>query len=104
MLRNFRTYQLAVTFYREVKNVQLPCHLKDQLMRAAASAALNLAEGYGKITCKEKRRFFSIAMGSIRECQAVTDLSDSSFTPKQLAMLDALAASTYKLIRVSSSR
>ncbi len=41
MRNNFRTYQLAVDFYRDLQNVQLPCHLKDQLNRAGASIPLN---------------------------------------------------------------
>jgi four helix bundle protein len=44
MRKNFRTYQLAVEFYRSAKTLQLPRHLKDQLNRASSSVVLNLAE------------------------------------------------------------
>jgi len=97
MMKQFRTYQLAVNFYREVQNVQLPCHLKDQLTRASAGVPLNLAEGYGRMSAKDKRRFYRIAFGSIRELQAIFEIAS---LPEDLAFkLDILAASTYKLIQ-----
>ena len=47
--------------------------LRDQLERAAASVALNLAEGCGR-TGRDRRHFFSIAQGSAMECAAAIDL------------------------------
>ncbi|MGE3386767.1 MAG: four helix bundle protein [Bdellovibrionales bacterium] len=40
------------------------------------SIALNLAEGSGKETNADRRRFYQIAMGSLREAQAIIDLYD----------------------------
>tara|TARA_B100000959_G_scaffold201057_1_gene210401 strand:- start:168 stop:506 length:339 start_codon:yes stop_codon:yes gene_type:complete len=48
--------------------------LADQLRRAAASIPLNFAEGYGKRTPKEQRRFFMIARGSSNEVAAILDV------------------------------
>ena len=98
MLENFRTYKIAVDFYRNCQAIKLPRHLKDQLDRASSSIALNLAEGRGKPTTKDQRRFFYIALGSVRECQAILDiggLKDSI----QWNMVDHLAASLYQLIK-----
>lgn len=68
--------------------------MKDQLMRAASSITLNLAEGSAKPSRKERLRYYSIAFGSIREIQAIIRL-------EELASLDLradhLAASLYKL-------
>ena len=100
-MRHLRSYQLSVQFYREAKALSLPHYLKDQLRRAALSISLNISEGTGKSSMPDRRRFFEIAMGSIRECQALTELESDAFTAQQKDLLDHLAASTYKLIRNS---
>jgi four helix bundle protein len=45
----------------------------DQLRRAAFSIVLNIAEGVGKPTLPDKRRYYAIARGSAMECGAVLD-------------------------------
>jgi four helix bundle protein len=100
-MQPLRSYQLAVSFYRRAMNIRLPVHLRNQFRRASSSIALNLHEGYGKPTMKDRIRFFSIAMGSIRECQAVMELEPRSFDATSKGMLDHLAASVFKLIRNS---
>lgn len=47
---------------------------KDQLLRAAQAIPLNLAEGNGKATAADRRRYFEIARGSALECAAVQDV------------------------------
>ena len=42
--------------------------------RASSSIALNVAEGSGKRTRKDQAKFYSIALGSLRECQAIIEL------------------------------
>ena len=50
--------------------------LSDQLNRAMSSAFLNLAEGNGKRHYKrDRRRFFSISLGSLAEASACLDLA-----------------------------
>ena len=44
MLTTFRSYQLAVEFYRLTRALHLPGGLSDQFRRASSSIALNLAE------------------------------------------------------------
>jgi four helix bundle protein len=48
--------------------------VKDQLDRASASIALNIAEGNGKYSPKDRCRFFDIAHGSALECAAGLDI------------------------------
>lgn len=96
---HLRCYQLAVQFYKQAHGVSLPGPLKNQLLRAASSIALNLSEGTGRRTRRDRLRFFQIAMGSIRECQAIVDLEPCHFSTAQRDLLDHLAASTFKLTR-----
>jgi len=49
-------------------------YLSDQLNRAIASVALNIAEGNAKFSHAERRRFFKIARASIAEVGACLDL------------------------------
>ena len=96
-MKNFRSLQLAVAFYKSCQSLKLPYHLKDQLNRAASSICLNLAEGSSK-TLKDKRRFYRIALASLRESQAVLDLSVPS-GPALCREADLLGAHLYKLVK-----
>jgi len=98
MIKNFRTYHLAVDFYRLALALKLPRHLKEQLSRAASSVVLNLAEGDGRGTPGDQKRFFTIAFGSLRESQAILDLAPNP-SPKASACADKLAAHLYRLIQ-----
>jgi four helix bundle protein len=51
--------------------------VKDQLDRASTSIPLNIAEGNGKYSLKDRCRFFDIAHGSALECAAGLDLAVS---------------------------
>src|SRR5690349_4928580 len=48
--------------------------VKDQLDRASTSIVLNIAEGNGKYSVKDRCRFFDIAHGSALECAAGLDI------------------------------
>lgn len=96
MLQHFKTYQLAVQFYRLCKELKLPSHLRDQLLRASSSIVLNIAEGSAKPTLKDRAKFYFIALGSLRESQATLDLMGDA--PVTLASLsDQLGACLYRL-------
>ena len=71
MLKNFRTFDLAVQLYQGCEKVQARSHLKDQLLRASLSVVLNTSEGSAKPSAKDRQRFYGIALGSCRETQAL---------------------------------
>ena len=96
MLQSFRSYQLAVQFYRLAQGQRAPRHLRDQLLRAASSAVLNLSEGSAKRSSADRRRFYEIGLGSIRECEAIVELLHPSST-LLAEPIDKLARHVYKL-------
>jgi four helix bundle protein len=55
------------------------------------------AEGNAKGSVKDKRRYFQIAYGSLRECQTIFKLKKIDGEVVQIA--DRLGGSLYKLIR-----
>lgn len=72
-------YQCAIRFVASAIHVlaKLPkghAQLADQLRRAAFSIPLNIAEGAGKVTPRDRSRFHAIARGSAMECGAVIDI------------------------------
>jgi four helix bundle protein len=99
-MNNFRTFDSAAAFWRISRTLVLGGALKEQLSRAALSIALNLAEGRGKATRRDQVRFFSIAMGSVRECQAILMLAELE-GGEAWELLDSTAAQLYRLIENS---
>jgi four helix bundle protein len=95
---NFRSYQVAVQVFHAGKALKLPVYLKDQFLRAASSVVLNLAEGSGKDSPADRRRYYQIAMGSTREVQSILDLVDH-VPPSLREQTDHLGACVYKLCR-----
>lgn len=77
-LHRFDAYRLALDFRRIVVR-WLPLRrteLSDQLDRASISVPLNIAEGAGRSTPRERARHYTIARGSAVECLACLDLID----------------------------
>lgn len=70
-------YRIALDFHRALLPLAKQrglANLRDQLLRAAESVVLNIAEGAGRTARDDKRRFYEIAKGSATECAAVLDL------------------------------
>ena len=97
-MNRFRTYELAVQFYRRVSMLRLPCHLRGQLQRASSSVALNLAEGSAKPSPKDRARFYRISLGSFRECEAVLHLQNINDGDLN-ELTDKLSRHLYKLCK-----
>jgi four helix bundle protein len=49
-------------------------HIKDQLYRSSSSIMLNIAEGAGKFSKKDKKNFYLIARGSTQESVSILKL------------------------------
>ncbi len=78
----------------------MPHHLKDQLLRASSSIALNLAEGSAKPTLRDQMKYYFIAFGSLRECQSILSLYGQA-SASLLDQADHLGACLHKLTRGS---
>jgi four helix bundle protein len=55
-------------------SIEAKAATKDQLDRASTSIPLNIAEGNGKFSQRDRARFFEIARGSALECAACLDV------------------------------
>src|SRR5438874_3293044 len=69
---------------------------KDQLDRASTSIPLNIAEGNGKFSAKDRARFFEMARGSALECAACLDV----LVVRKLAKEEPLAGQKERLVRI----
>src|SRR4051812_25728988 len=96
---NFKTYELAVELYQECAALKAKGVMRDQLERASLSVVLNLAEGAGKPKRPDKKRFYAMAYGSVRECQAILRLMNAACA---FAKADAVGAAAYKLMKSMS--
>ncbi len=69
-------YQVALELHGLVSGLVPPQHrvVRDQLERASLSVVLNIAEGAGRRSRKDKRRFYAMARGSACECAAAVDV------------------------------
>jgi four helix bundle protein len=72
-------YQKAKAFHKEIVNwlrssPKIDSVTRDQLRRAALSIPLNIAEGTGRFTPRDRRNFYVIARSSIFEVVAILDI------------------------------
>jgi four helix bundle protein len=74
MLKNFKTYNLAVELHKSCQKLKVIGCARDQLSRASLSVVLNIAEATGKPTRRDQNKFYAIALGSLRETQALLDV------------------------------
>ncbi|MCP5020341.1 MAG: four helix bundle protein [bacterium] len=108
-VRDLDVYQCALEFAGIVHSMLTPTprghsDLADQLRRASDSIVLNIAEGAGEFSPKEKARHDRIARRSATECVGALDLFGASkvLTEDQLqasrALLDRILAMLTKLV------
>jgi four helix bundle protein len=69
---------------------------KDQLDRASTSIPLNIAEGNGKFSGKDRARFLEIARGSTLECAACLDV----LVARKLATAEQIENAKENLARI----
>ncbi|HOV75917.1 MAG TPA: four helix bundle protein [Candidatus Hydrogenedentes bacterium] len=74
--------------------------IRDQLLRSSQSIALNIAEGNGKRSPADRRRFFEIARGSAMESAATLDVlvAVGAFSLDEIAPGKALLFPVVKML------
>ena len=101
-------YQLSISYVAWVYKTAIGLagihrHARDQWLRASQSIPLNIAEGNGKSTLADRRRYFEIARGSALECAAIQDVLmvgealDMEASRKHKIELDRIAAMLTRL-------
>jgi four helix bundle protein len=76
---------------------------RDQLNRAVASVAANLAEGHSRSSTKERAKFYNYALGSAREASvwysSISDALPDGVADARLSILSRIKKLTYGLCR-----
>lgn len=94
------SYVLAIyKITKQYPKEELFC-LVNQMRRAAASITANIAEGYAKISSKDKLRFYNISQGSLEETRNFIILSKDLgyITLQDKEQLGILAAEISRLL------
>lgn len=77
--QRLEVYKKAKRFYKATSklldNSRLNQFQNNQLKRAALSVPLNIAEGSGRFSKKDRANFFVIARASVFECVAIMDIA-----------------------------
>jgi four helix bundle protein len=93
-------YQEAIAFCGWVGEflsaISAKAAAKDQLDRASTSIPLNIAEGNGKFSAKDRARLFEMARGSALECAACLDV----LRVRKLASEEQVVLSKERLARI----
>lgn len=116
-----RVYQMSLEYFAFANSICAKLKgtnrfTRDQLIRASQSIPLNIAEGNGKTSDPDRKRFFEIARSSSLECAAIQDVLEISKaisinqnkTGKEIlnqivAMLIALSKTRYSVQENDSS-
>jgi four helix bundle protein len=76
--QNLEVYKKAKLFHFNCKNIilknRLDKYVVDQLGRASFSVPLNIAEGSGKFSKRDRKNYFTTSRASLFECVAVLDI------------------------------
>jgi four helix bundle protein len=93
-------YQEAIAFCgwvgEFISAISAKAAAKDQLDRASTSIPLNVAEGNGKFSDKDRARFLEMARGSALECAACLDV----LLVRKLASEEQVVPAKEHLVRI----
>jgi four helix bundle protein len=97
-----KAFALTLAVYEETAHfpVEEKYGIRAQLRKAGVSIPSNIAEGEGRKSPSEFRRYLFIALGSLKEAETQILISDALgyFKPKKAAMLMEMAAEVGRLL------
>lgn len=112
-LGKVQAYQLAMTATRLARSDAralgrdvLTREAGGQLLRATASIAANIAEGYSRGTPADRRKFFEYALGSVRESLVwyeTADISEREEREQRLVSIRRLLLTMIRNSRASTA-
>ncbi|HEX9679542.1 MAG TPA: four helix bundle protein [Candidatus Saccharimonadales bacterium] len=93
-------HQLRIAVLKEIRSFpkEYDFGLSTQIQRSAVSVGSNIAEGFGRISVKEKLRFYDIARGSL------TELQDKLITARDIGVLESSRFNTLAEMSVRSQK
>jgi four helix bundle protein len=83
LFRKLDAYQSSIQLAYDLEQIHAKIReaghfpMADQMRRAALSISINIAEGNGRLSKADKRRFFIITRGSCFELVALLELADN---------------------------
>ncbi|MCL6494945.1 MAG: four helix bundle protein [Ignavibacterium sp.] len=108
-----KVYQMALRFneftFKIISRLNL-LDIRNQLERASNSIVLNIAEGNGKFSKKDRCRYFDVSIGSSFEAAACLDIlfTRKSISPSELSegkeILEQIVSMLVGLIKSNSDR
>lgn len=109
-----KVYQKSLEFSGwvtdNIREIQIKNSIIDQLDRASSSIALNIAEGNGKFTGRDRCRYLDISRGSALECSSCLDIMvvkkmiEKSVQVQGKNILKEIVSMLVGLIKASSDR
>jgi four helix bundle protein len=99
-----RALEFAAWSQQLIESVTKKTSTRDHLERSGDSIALNIAEGNGKFSQKDRARFFQIAHGSALESAACLDLlvarhcCDTDAITRGKAILEEIVKMLFKML------
>ena len=96
--REAKSFNLSINKYLETTSVNK--NHEYQLGRASLSIVLNIAEGAGRKTGKDKGHFYVMSRGSAFECAAILDLlyEDKKLSDDQYRMFKSSLETISKML------
>ncbi len=98
-----KSFHMKTKSLVQINDIQNP--ERNQLLRASLSVVLNIAEGAGRFSKRDKRYFYIIARGSVYECIAIFGLMkdqhliDGNLFREFYAMGEEISRMLYSLIK-----